>query len=396
MRESGIEWIGKVPDNWVITKIKYFFDCYDGKRKPVDSSERKSGPYPYWGAGSITDYVDNYLFDEELILLGEDGAPFFDNTRPVAFLINERIWVNNHIHVLKPHKTINSRFLVHWLNNVDYKSYINGSILNKLTQSNMNSISLALPPLEKQKCIADFLDKKVSEIDSVIAKTKVSIEEFKKLKQSIITEAVTKGLNSAVVTKDSGVEWIGNIPKGWNIVRFKYLHNGMNTGEGIDRIYWSMNDEGKPFYTAGLLPIKTTYESFPKEKYTRDNDLLLSRNGTPYIFLPAENALYTDHIIRAKIKTGLNRDFIRYALQQSISSVVVDSVSLATWSASLWNEQLITWPPAEEQNQIVKYLDSQCLKYDAIITKKEKAISELEKYKRSLIYEYVTGKKEVA
>ena len=101
MKDSGIEWIGEIPENWQVTKIKYFFDCLDGRRVPVDSAERVNGPYPYWGAGSITDYVDKYLFDEEIILLGEDGAPFFDHTRPVAFLINERVWVNNHIHVLK-------------------------------------------------------------------------------------------------------------------------------------------------------------------------------------------------------------------------------------------------------------------------------------------------------
>ena len=140
MKDSGIEWIGSIPQYWVTTKIKYFFDCYDGKRVPVDAAQREKGPYPYWGAGSITDYVSDYLFDEEIVLLGEDGAPFFDHTRPVAFLINEKVWVNNHIHVLKLHSDVDARFFVHWLNNVDYKCYINGSILNKLTQSNMTAI----------------------------------------------------------------------------------------------------------------------------------------------------------------------------------------------------------------------------------------------------------------
>ena len=158
MKDSGIEWIGEIPREWGISKVKYFYDCYDGKRVPVDSAERTPGPYPYWGAGNITDYVNDYLFDEEIILLGEDGAPFFDHTRPVAFLINEKIWVNNHIHVLKPKESVISRFFVYWLNNVDYKSYINGSILNKLTQSNMNSIAFVIPSLAEQQSIADFLD----------------------------------------------------------------------------------------------------------------------------------------------------------------------------------------------------------------------------------------------
>ena len=167
MKDSGIEWIGEIPETWKLSKVKYFVDCYDGKRVPIDSGLRKSGPYPYWGAGSITDYVDDYLFDEELVLLGEDGAPFFDYTRPVAFLINEKVWVNNHIHVLKPRKTVNSRFLVHYLNNVDYKSYINGSILNKLTQSNMNNIAFTVPSLEEQEKIADYLDQQCAHIDAV-------------------------------------------------------------------------------------------------------------------------------------------------------------------------------------------------------------------------------------
>ena len=119
MKDSGIEWIGEIPAEWDVSKVKYYVECYDGKRVPVDASLRTKGVYPYWGAGSITDYVSDYLFDEELILLGEEGAPFFDDTRPVAFLINEKVWVNNHIHVLKPHKTVESRFLVYWLNNVD-------------------------------------------------------------------------------------------------------------------------------------------------------------------------------------------------------------------------------------------------------------------------------------
>ena len=187
MKDSGIEWIGQIPKHWRISKVKYFVDCLDGQRVPVDTALRKSGPYPYWGAGNIVDYVDDYIFDEELILLGEDGAPFFDYTRPVAFLVKEKVWVNNHIHVLRPkNEKIDSHFLVHWLNNVDYKSYINGSILNKLTQSNMNAIAFALPPLEEQKCIADFLDARCLELNDLLDRTKTSISEYGVLKQAII------------------------------------------------------------------------------------------------------------------------------------------------------------------------------------------------------------------
>ena len=169
--------------------------------------------------------------------------------------------------------------------------------------------------------------------------------------------------------KDSRIEWIGNIPDSWNTIKFKYLHNGMNTGEGIDKNFWSDELADRPFYTAGLNPIRTSYDGFPEWKYTSENDLLLARNGTPYVYLPIPNACYTDHIIRVSMKTGINRRYIPYSLQRSIAAVVVDSVSLATWSASLWNEQVIAWPSLDEQEKIVGYLDKQCTHIDSVLKK---------------------------
>ena len=149
-------------------------------------------------------------------------------------------------------------------------------------------------------------------------------------------------------TNDSGIAWIGIIPNEWSTIRFKYLHYGMNTGEAIDKEYWSADECDTVFYTAGLEPIRTSFKDFPKWKYTKSSDLLLARNGTPYVYSPIPDACYTDHIIRARMKPGINKGFVRYSLQRSIDSVVVDAVSLATWSASLWNEQYIAWPPLEE------------------------------------------------
>ena len=91
MKDSGVEWIGTIPNSWETPKLSYVVDCLDGKRVPISSELRKSGPYPYWGAGNITDYVDDYIFNEELVLLGEDGAPFFDKKRNVAFYVKEKI-----------------------------------------------------------------------------------------------------------------------------------------------------------------------------------------------------------------------------------------------------------------------------------------------------------------
>ena len=190
--------------------------------------------------------------------------------------------------------------------------------------------------------------------------------------------------------KNSGVEWIGKIPKEWSIVRFKYLHNGLNTGEAIDKEYWESDAGLNAFYTAGLTPIRTGYSNFPTWKETRENDLLLARNGTPYVYLPVSKAYYTDHIIRAAMSSLVNRRFIRYCLQQSIASIAVDSVSIPTWSATLWNNQILTWPSVIEQERIAAFLDAECAEIDAVLEKTRASIEEYKKLKQAVITQAVT------
>lgn len=121
-KNSSVPWIGEIPTTWNLSQLRYVIECLDGKRVPVELSLRADmqGNIPYWGAGNIVDYVDKALFDEELVLLGEDGAPFFDHTRPVAFHITEPIWANNHIHVLRIKENADPKYIVYVLNAVDY------------------------------------------------------------------------------------------------------------------------------------------------------------------------------------------------------------------------------------------------------------------------------------
>ena len=190
--------------------------------------------------------------------------------------------------------------------------------------------------------------------------------------------------------KDSGIAWIGKIPKEWGIVKFKYLHNGLNTGEAIDKEYWESDAGLNAFYTAGLTPIRTGYSNFPTWKETGENDLLLARNGTPYVYLPVSKAYYTDHIIRAAMSSLVNRRFIRYCLQQSIASIAVDSVSIPTWSATLWNNQILTWPSVIEQERIAGFLDAECAEIDTVLEKTRASIEEYKKLKQAVITQAVT------
>ena len=407
MKNSGVEWIGYIPKNWSITKIKYFYDCYDGRRVPVDAARRSRGPYPYWGAGSITDYVDQYLFDEELVLLGEDGAPFFDYTRPVAFLINEKIWVNNHIHVLKPKVSVNSRFFVHWLNNVDYRSYINGSILNKLTQSNMDNIAFAAPPLEEQRIIADFLDTECARIDAVIEQTRASIEEYKKLKQSVITQAVTKGILPNRPMKDSGIEWIGEIPENWQVRRIKTLFQLRDEKNYLPleevNLISLYTDKGVVQHCD--LEQTTGNKASTADGYKKvyENDIVVNiilcwmgaigrsaytgvTSPAYDIYIPSDDieCRFYHHYFRTK---GFSGDC--YKRGKGIMAM-----RWRTYSDQ-FRDIPVVMPPKEEQQEILTYLDAKTVEIEKLIAKKEEFLAEMESYKKSVIFEYVTGKKEV-
>lgn len=191
LRPSGIDWIGEIPEHWDLARVKNVSYCLDERRIPVDASLRKSGPYPYWGAGNIVDYIDEYIFNEEIVLVGEDGAPFFDFTRPVSFFINEKVWVNNHIHVLKPKVNISGKYLSYFLNIVDYYKFVGGSLFPKLTQFFLSTIPISMPPLTEQEEIATYLDSECAKIDKQISRINREIELLEEYKQSVITEVVT-------------------------------------------------------------------------------------------------------------------------------------------------------------------------------------------------------------
>jgi type I restriction enzyme S subunit len=193
MKASGVEWLGAIPAHWEVKKLTRLTSCLDGRRVPLNAEERgrMQGEYPYWGANSIVDYVDRWLFDEELVLLGEDGAPFFDRTKPVAFRVAGKIWVNNHAHVLRPRATVNATFLASALNCVDYRAFIEGTTRDKLTQGDMNAISIQLPPEAEQRSIAIFLDRETARIDALVAKVRDAIDRLQELRIALISAAVT-------------------------------------------------------------------------------------------------------------------------------------------------------------------------------------------------------------
>lgn len=193
MKDSGIEWLGQIPAHWEVKKLKYVLDFYNHIRVPLSAEERgqmKEQTYDYYGASGVIDKVDNYLFDGEFILVGEDGANLLTRSTALAFKASGKFWVNNHAHILMP-KYGNIDYFVSLLECIDFTTYISGSAQPKLTMENLANIFLTVPPQEEQTRIADFVMMVTNKIGTVEKNISIQIEKLNTYRQSLISEVVT-------------------------------------------------------------------------------------------------------------------------------------------------------------------------------------------------------------
>jgi type I restriction enzyme S subunit len=201
LKPSGIPWLGDVPEEWDVARLRYIARCLDGQRVPLNGTQRGSmqGEYPYWGANRVFDHINAWLFDEPLVLLGEDGAPFFEVGKDVAFAVGGKIWVNNHAHVLRCGPRMNTRFLTHALNCVDYRNFISGSTRDKLTQQAMGSIPIQIPRPSEQQAIVTFLDEATSELVATADQIQNEIALVHEFRTRLIADVVTGKLDVRAV-----------------------------------------------------------------------------------------------------------------------------------------------------------------------------------------------------
>ncbi|MFJ4425973.1 restriction endonuclease subunit S [Streptomyces galilaeus] len=206
---------------WPTVPLRRLVTCLDGRRVPLNSQQRAEmgGSIPYWGAGGVLDFVDQAIFDEPLVLLKEDGSPFFIPEKGVAYYVEGPTWVNNHIHALRA-TGVDGRFLAFALNCVDYSTYLTGSTRDKLTQEDLKKIDVWLPPLEEQHRIADFLDAETARIDSLTAARE---------RQVYLASARLAGL-AKQETGRSFVRGTTVLPKDWQICPLRRAIRGIKTG----------------------------------------------------------------------------------------------------------------------------------------------------------------------
>lgn len=438
MKDSGIEWIGEIPETWGIIKLKYIGSLSaNGVDKKIRDGEIKYKSVHYMDVysnslreiGNSDDYLIISATNEKATSCTlEKGDVLFTNSSEtpndmghstvIAESLNNTLF-GYHLMRLRPTIDIElgfekylfgSHYMRKWF---EYRS--NGITRYGITYKDFAVALVILPPLEEQKAIADYLNRKCFLIDSIIEKQKAVIEKLKLYKQSIITETVTKGLDPTVKMKPSGIEWIGDIPWDWNIKRLRYIGNCQN-GISKSAEYFG---EGYPFVSYGdvyrniELPLKVEglVNSLPNERtvysvkggdifFTRTSETIEEIGLASTCMQTIEDATFAGFLIRFRPMTAeLNKKFSKYYFRSEIHRrFFVKEMNLVT-RASLSQELLkklpVLVPPIEEQVRIASYLDDKCNRIDQVLNKKQAAIDKLTNYKKSLIYECVTGKREV-
>lgn len=408
MKDSGIPYLGTIPASWGVQKLRYSVRWKSEKGYPdaeVLALYRDYGVIP---KSSRDDNHNVTSLDTSTYKYVEVGD----------FVINKmKAWqgsmgVSPYSGIISPayhvcaitNEDIHRPYFHYLLRNVAYLPEFarlsTGLRIGQwdLSFDDFRNLPFLLPDKPEQERIAAILDTKCAEIDKVVEQTRATIEEYKKLKQAIITEAVTKGVRGPRPMKPSGVEWIGDIPEEWEVKRIKYV---LNNHDALRRPIAAENRSQKgdilyDYYGAsGVIDqiddyiIEGTYILIGE-----DGANLVLRN-LPLVYVAKGKYWVNNHAHILSPKQGIEFDYIIHALESADYTTFITGTAQPKLSQGNLSQVSLPVPTAEEQLEIASYLDTKCAEINRIIEKKEQLIEELGSYKKSLIYEYVTGKKEV-
>ena len=426
MKDSGIEWIGDIPEKWNIKKLKYVIseNVTDG---PHETPTFLNEGVPFLSIDSIQN--GNILFENCRYVSLSDHLKYCKKCKPQKndLLLGKaastgkiaKVNVDFEFSIWSPLALIrinskNSPFFIEYVlksSNVQHEIDLmcTFNTQKNISMDDISNLNLIIPPLSDQEKIAIFLDKKCSQIDTILEKQKKSIEKLKQYKQSIITEVVTKGLHPSVSMKDSGFEWIGEIPENWDVKKLKYLFyifNGATPSSNILN-YWN----GEIVWITPADMSEDILEIISSQKYITEEgfnscgtklippgSIIISCRAPIGLVCMAGSELCTNQGCKSLVrKIEMNVKYFYYYL--SVQKIKLNSLGNGTTFMELSTNSLLQFispvPSISEQNCITSYLDETCFKINCIIEQKLKLIEKLEVYKMSIISEAITGEFEI-
>lgn len=403
MKDSGIEWLGEIPAHWKICRLKYLAIIKNGQEYKNFFDE--NGKYPVIGSGGAFSHATKFLYDKPSVLLGRKG------TIDKPLFVNFPFWVVDTMYYTEIKNTVLPKFFFYLCLQIPYDYYQYGSALPSMTQRDLNLVKFPLPPIDEQKKISAFLDEKCSAIDSAVDNAKKLVEKFREYKKSLITETVTKGLNPSAKMIDSNVEWLGEIPAHWKIVPMKkYLSSIVDyrgktptkVDEGIFLVTARNIKDGRINYELSQEFVKKSdYEEIMHRGKPQIGDVLFTTEAPlgEVANVDKIDIALAQRIIKFSPAENLDSYFLKYCIMAHGFQEFLKTLSTGSTASGIKSSKIfmlkIPLPPLEEQKKIAAFLDEKCSAIDEKISKHEKLAEKLTEYKKSLIYEVVTGKVEV-
>ena len=397
-KDSGLEWLGMVPEHWEILPFKRGVSVNNGRDyKHVKSEDG----YPVIGSGGQFAYASDYLYDGEVILLGRKGT--IDKPR----YFSGKFWTVDTMFYAIPNQKCIAKYMYYQALTIPFSFYSTDTALPSMTQSDLGNHLMCFPPISEQRIIASYLDQKVGQIDALISEKEKMVEDLKAYRSSLITETVTKGLDKEVEMKDSGVEWIRRIPSTWKSSKIGRIYSDIGSGTTPDsnnNLYYK--EDGFNWLQTGDLT-----DGYITETSRHISQLAIDEKHMR--FYPVDSivvAMYGATIGKVgflKIETSTNQAccvlppsenmdamYMFYMMQASKEILISNSIGggQPNISQSIIKEHIIPVPPLRIQKEIALYLQNKIGKIVSILSEQEHQLSDLKSYKSSLITEAVTGK----
>lgn len=413
MKESGIDWIGQIPEEWDISKIKFTTQLNGriGWQGLTSAEYKEEGPYLITGTdfhnGTINFetavHIDEKRWSEASQIQVENGDLLITKDGTVGKVaiisgLDDKASLNSGVLRIQTIDEIDRRFLYYVLLSDEFWMWFNytnsgASTILHLYQNVFDEFTFTFPQKNEQQKIADFLDKKTAQLDKVKALLEEQIQKLKDYRASLIYETVTKGLDKTVPMKDSGIDWIGQVPEGWGVKRLKYLVEiSTGTSNTQDR---TVESEGYPFFVRSQ-----NVEKLPT--YTHDTEAILTAGdgvgvGKVFHYYKGKFTAHQRVYILSNFK-NIESKFLFYYVSINLKNEVslggakstVDSIRMPMLS-----NFMVSIPSSTEQHNISNYLDCEIKRIQAMIEIKQNQIENIDKQRQTLIYDYVTGKRRV-